>query len=102
VVSGCEATGEVEEGVMAEDERELEEDEGDQRQSPPVAQGGMVYGIGLIGALVWFWRQADGPEEHVLGVLKATVWPAFLVYAAFEFLHGEDAARELRRVSGMS
>jgi hypothetical protein len=75
-------------GVMADDVHELLEEGGeDQRQSPPVAQGGVVYGLGFIGALVWFWKQADGPEEHVLGVLKAVVWPAFLVYEAFKVLH---------------
>jgi len=40
----------------------------------------------MIGALVWFWRQADGVGGHVTAVLKAVVWPAFLVYAAFRAL----------------
>ena len=40
----------------------------------------------MIGALVWFWRQADGVGGHVAAVLKAIVWPAFLVYAAFRAL----------------
>lgn len=48
--------------------------------------GGAVYGLGLIGALVWFWQQADGVGEHLVGVLKAIVWPAFLVYDAFKAL----------------
>ena len=48
--------------------------------------GGAVYGFGLIGAAVWFWQQADGFGEHVVGLLKALVWPAFLVYEAFEAL----------------
>jgi hypothetical protein len=55
------------------------------RGNPPPA-GGAVYGLGLIGALVWYWRQADGVGGHVVGVLKAVVWPAFLVYEAFEVL----------------
>jgi hypothetical protein len=50
--------------------------------------GGAVYGLGLIGALVWFWKQADGFGEHIVGVLKALVWPAFLVYDAFQALEG--------------
>jgi hypothetical protein len=45
-----------------------------------------MYGLGLIGALVWYWRQAEEPGEHVRAVLKALVWPAFLVYKAFEVL----------------
>jgi hypothetical protein len=47
-----------------------------------------VYGLGLIGAYVWFWQQADGLGEHVFAVLKALVWPAFLVYEAFKALTG--------------
>lgn len=54
--------------------------------SPPAA--GAVYGLGLIGALVWYWKQADGAEERAVAVLKAFAWPAFLVYDALKMLHG--------------
>ena len=58
-------------------------------RKPPAAQsGGAVYGLGLIGALIWYWRQAEDPGDYVTGVLKSLVWPAFLVYHAFEVLHG--------------
>jgi hypothetical protein len=50
--------------------------------------GEAVYGLGLFGALVWTWQQADGLGEHLVGILKAFVWPAFLVYDAFQALHG--------------
>lgn len=46
--------------------------------------GAPGYGLGFIGALVWFWQQADGFGEHVVGILQAIVWPAFLVFRAFE------------------
>lgn len=58
-----------------------------QRGAPPPS-GGAVYGLGFIGALVWFWGQADGVGGHALGVLKALVWPAFLVHDAFKVLGG--------------
>jgi hypothetical protein len=45
-----------------------------------------VYGLGLIGAAVWFISQATGFWMGVLGFLKAIVWPAFLVYEAFKHL----------------
>lgn len=49
--------------------------------------GSAVYGLGMIGSLVYFWQQADGFWPHVGGILKALVWPAFLVYQAFGALH---------------
>lgn len=59
------------------------------RPSGPGTGGGdAVYGLGLIGAVVYFWQQADTFGEHVVGVLKALVWPAFLVYEAFQSLLG--------------
>ena len=48
---------------------------------------GAVYGLGFIGAAVWFWQQADGTGERLLGVLKAIVWPALLVHDVFKALH---------------
>lgn len=41
---------------------------------------GGVYGLGFIGAAVYYIQQATGFWSGVLGVLKAIVWPAFLVY----------------------
>lgn len=48
--------------------------------------GGAVYGLGLIGALVFYISEADGFWPGVVGVLKALVWPAFLVYHLLKFL----------------
>ncbi len=45
-----------------------------------------VYGLGLIGAAVYFIGQATTFWAGVLGFLKALVWPAFLVYHAFQAL----------------
>lgn len=50
------------------------------------AQSGAVYGLGLIGAAVYFISHATGFWMGVLGFLKAIVWPAFLVYEAFKHL----------------
>ena len=51
-------------------------------------RGDAVYGLGLIGALVYYIQQADGFWQGVLGVLKALVWPAFLVYDLLKFVSG--------------
>jgi hypothetical protein len=50
--------------------------------------GGVAYFLGFIGALVFFWQQADGFGEHLIALLKAFVWPAFLVYQAFQAFVG--------------
>jgi hypothetical protein len=41
---------------------------------------GAVYGLGFIGAAVYYISQASGFWMGVLGFLKALVWPAFLVF----------------------
>ena len=46
---------------------------------------GAIYGLGLIGALIYYISTATGFWMGVLGVLKALVWPAFLVYALLKF-----------------
>ncbi|HEY8474182.1 MAG TPA: hypothetical protein VIL37_16305 [Natronosporangium sp.] len=45
-----------------------------------------VYLITIIGAAVYFVGEADGFWEVVIGLLKALVWPAFVVYRALELL----------------
>jgi hypothetical protein len=47
------------------------------------ASSGAIYGLGLIGAAVYYISVATGFWMGVLGFLKALVWPAFLVYEAF-------------------
>ncbi|HTP06870.1 MAG TPA: hypothetical protein VMP08_01370 [Anaerolineae bacterium] len=37
-----------------------------------------VYGIGLIGAWVFYFKRATTPQERVLAFFKGLVWPAFL------------------------
>lgn len=50
------------------------------------ASQGAVYGLGLIGAAIYFIGHAVGFWMGALGLLKAIVWPAFLVYAALKHL----------------
>ncbi len=47
-----------------------------------------VYGLGFIGAAVFYIAQATSFWAGVLGFLKALVWPAFLVYELFKFMAG--------------
>ena len=50
------------------------------------AGGGAVYGLGLVGALIYFIQNANSFTEGVVGVLKALVWPAVLLYKILEIL----------------
>ena len=47
---------------------------------------GAFYGLGFIGAAVYYISTASGFWMGVVGVLKAIVWPAFLVYELLKFL----------------
>lgn len=49
--------------------------------------GGLVYCLGLIGALVYFISSATSFWSGAVGVLKALVWPAYFVYEVFKFLN---------------
>jgi len=51
-----------------------------------VPAGGAVYFFGLIGALVYYLQQASGFWPVILAILKALVWPAFLVHGALKFI----------------
>jgi len=48
--------------------------------------GGAFYGLGFLGALIYNISTATGFWVGVLGVLKAFVWPVFLVYDLMKFI----------------
>jgi len=50
------------------------------------AGGGAIYGLGIFGALVYFWQQADTSWEYLLAVFQGLFWPAFMVYEVFKAL----------------
>ena len=45
-----------------------------------------VYGLGLIGALVYYIQHAATFWAVVLGIFKSVFWPAMLIYKLLEFL----------------
>ncbi len=45
-----------------------------------------VYGLGFIGAAIYYIGHAVSFWNGVLGFLKALVWPVFLVYHALKAL----------------
>ena len=51
------------------------------------APSGIIYGLGLIGAAIYFISQATSFWPGVVGFLKALVWPVFLVYELLKYLN---------------
>lgn len=41
---------------------------------------GSIYGLGFIGAVIYYISNATDFWMGLLGFLKSLVWPAFLVY----------------------
>jgi hypothetical protein len=56
------------------------------KESACGACGGALYGLGFIGALVYFVTTAPTVWEAIIGIFKAIVWPAFLVFGALKAL----------------
>jgi hypothetical protein len=52
------------------------------------SQGGLgfAYFLGMIGAAVYWVQQASGFGGVVGALLKALVWPSFLVYDLLKFI----------------
>jgi len=50
------------------------------------AGSGAVYGLGFIGAVVYYLQHATTFWAGVVGIGKAIFWPAFLVYKLLELL----------------
>jgi len=50
------------------------------------AGAGAVYGLGFIGALIYFIQTAHSFWDGLYGVFQAFVWPAYLVYGLFRHL----------------
>lgn len=48
---------------------------------------GAIYGLGIFGALIYFLQRADSFWTVILGIVKAVVWPAVLVYEVLKLLN---------------
>ncbi len=46
---------------------------------------GAIYGLGVIGAAIYYLQHATTLWLGILGILKALVWPAFIVFRLHEF-----------------
>jgi hypothetical protein len=48
-----------------------------------------VYGLGLIGAWVYYIGRATTAQDKVKGFFKGFIWPAVFVYEMLKFLNKE-------------
>lgn len=53
-------------------------------KNPATQTSNAIYGLGFIGAAVYYISTATGIWAGIFGFVKALIWPAFLVY---ELLH---------------
>jgi hypothetical protein len=50
------------------------------------AGGGAIYGLGVIGALIYFLQHSATLLMGLIGIVKAIFWPAILLYKVLEML----------------
>ncbi len=51
------------------------------------AGGGAIYGLGVLGAWVYFWQQAHSFWTYVFVFIQGLFWPAWMVYDVFRALN---------------
>ena len=56
-------------------------------QNGSTGGAGPVYGLGLIGAAVYFFGSAESGRDYALALPKSTVWPAVVVYDLLKAYH---------------
>lgn len=49
-------------------------------------ESNVIYVMGMLGAAIFYISNATSFWVGVLGILKALVWPVFIVYELFSFL----------------
>jgi hypothetical protein len=50
------------------------------------AGSGAIYGLGVIGALIYFLQHSTTFLTAIIGIIKAFFWPAIIVFKALELL----------------
>ena len=61
----------------------------DRNVSGAAAGGGnAAYILAMIGAAVYYVQQASGGGQIIIGLLKALVWPAFIVHDVLKYIGG--------------
>jgi len=48
--------------------------------------GGAFYGLGFVGAVVYYIQHATSFSSALFGIFKALIWPALLIYKVIALL----------------
>ncbi len=48
--------------------------------------GGHIYGLGVLGALFYFLQNVNTFQLAVVGIFKALLWPALVIFKVLELL----------------
>lgn len=48
--------------------------------------GGAIYGLGIFGAFIYYWQQAEAFWQYLLAFVQGLFWPAWMVYEVFSAL----------------
>lgn len=51
------------------------------------ASSGAIYGLGIIGALIYFLQNANTIWEGIIGIIYAIFWPGVVVYKVLELFN---------------
>ncbi|MCR4264160.1 MAG: hypothetical protein NUV98_05595 [Candidatus Roizmanbacteria bacterium] len=51
------------------------------------AGSGALYGLGMLGALVYFLQHATSVWGGIVGIFKAIFWPGVVLYKVLEMLN---------------
>ena len=50
------------------------------------ASGGAIYGLGVIGSVIYFIQHSTTILAGIIGIIKAFFWPAVILYKVLELL----------------
>jgi hypothetical protein len=56
------------------------------KESQTPGTGSAIYGLGFIGAAIYYISVAGSFWAGVIGFLKALIWPVFLIYETLKFV----------------
>lgn len=73
-------------GIKSKEKRDCEANYYSMKNNWHRQSSGAIYGLGFVGAAIYYISTATTFLMGLTGIFKALVWPAFLIYNALKFL----------------